>query len=200
MNKNVKTFEQNESDFELVRAFQQGDIASFDNLVIKYKDRIFSLCYSFLKDHEESNDCAQEIFIKIYRSLKGFRYKASLSTWIYRVAVNTCKNRLRSKDFKNKKMTVWADNPGGPEGGYTLDFEDENPSPALELEKKERVLRIHKAIESLPFKLKTVIILRDVQGMSYGEIAKIKKISQGTVKSRISRARSVLREKLRGVI
>ena len=200
MDSEEKSHELKESESDLVKAFQEGSRPAFDKLVIKYKDRVFSLCYSFLKDYEESNDCTQEIFIKVYRSLKGFKFKSSFSTWLYRVTVNTCKNRLRSKEFKQVKMTVRTDNPGSSENGYAIEPRGENQSPELALEKKERLFQIREAIESLPWRFRTIIILRDIQGLSYDEIAKITKTTHGTVKSRISRARSGLREKLKGVI
>ena len=201
MEKTTKLHELKKSDDELVRAFQNGSTSAFDSLVVKYKDRIFSLCYSFLKDYEESNDCAQEVFIKVYRSLNGFRFKSALSTWLYRVTVNNCKNRLRSKEFKRRKFMVRSDdNPGALTENGPKEFESEEQSPAHVLENKEKLRHVREAIESLPFKLRTIIILRDIQGLAYDEIAKISRIEHGTVKSRISRARAALREKLRDVI
>ncbi|MFC1884121.1 RNA polymerase sigma factor [Thermodesulfobacteriota bacterium] len=201
MNKSIDKKENfKESDAEIVRDFQGGNKLAFDKLVIRHENRIFNLCYSFLKDYEESNDCAQDIFIKAFRSLKNFKFKSAFSTWLYRVAVNTCKNRLRSSDFKHKKLLLRSDNPGKYENGYSHEFEDKTQSPMHDLEIKEKRMHIRKALDSLPSKLKTIIILRDIQGFSYDEIAKITRLNQGTVKSRISRARSGLRKKLRSVI
>ena len=87
----------NDEDALLVRAFNSGEKPAFDKLVLKYKDKVFNICYRFLNDYEEANDCAQETFVKIYRSLKNFRFESSFSTWLYRIAVNTCKNKITSR-------------------------------------------------------------------------------------------------------
>ena len=104
-------------DRELVRAFQKGDRTAFDALVLKHKDKLFNLCYWFLGDRQEANDSAQDAFIKVYRSLKKFRFESAFSTWLYRIAANTCKNRLRSSEYTHKKKMVWLDNPGKIENG-----------------------------------------------------------------------------------
>ena len=190
-----------EEDRELVRAFQTGDRTAFDALVIKHKDKLFNLCYWFLGDRQEANDSAQDTFIKVYRSLKKFRFEAAFSTWLYRIAANTCKNRLKSSEYRHKKKMVWLDNPGKIEDGqYAEEIHDETPSPMFEIEKKERTVLIQKAIASLPTNQNTVIVLRDIEGLSYEEISNITGLNLGTVKSRLSRARQQLRKKLRGML
>ena len=92
-----------QEDAALVKAFQAGNKASFDELVLRHKDRLFNLCFRFLGDYQEANDSAQEVFVKIYRSLKGFRLESAFSTWLYRIAVNTCKNKLKSSEYRHKK-------------------------------------------------------------------------------------------------
>lgn len=190
-----------EEDRELVRAFQTGDRTAFDALVIKHKDKLFNLCYWFLGDRQEANDSAQDTFIKVYRSLKKFRFEAAFSTWLYRIAANTCKNRLKSSEYRHKKKMVWLDNPGKIEDGqYAEEIHDETPSPMFEIEKKERTVLIQKAIASLPTDQSTVIVLRDIEGLSYEEVSNITGLNLGTVKSRLSRARQQLRKKLRGML
>ena len=83
-------------DAALIRAFQAGNRSAFDQLVVKYKDRLFNLCFWVLGDYHDANDSAQETFIKVFRSLKGFRFESAFSTWLYRIAINTCKNKLKS--------------------------------------------------------------------------------------------------------
>ena len=188
-------------DTSLVRAFQRGEKAAFDEIVIKHKDRLFNLCYGFLCDYQEANDAAQDIFIKVYRSLKGFRLESAFSTWLYRIAVNTCRNRLSSWDYRRRKSTVSLDNPGVPEGTHApMEIEDESPSPMTALESKERWMLIREAMASLPPDQKTVVMLRDVEGLSYDEIVEVTGFSLGTVKSRLARARFGLRTRLKGVI
>ena len=117
----------------LVKAFQAGKKAAFDDLVIRHKDRLFNLCYWFLGDYHEANDSAQETFIKAYRSLKRFRCESAFSTWLYRIAVNTCKNRFKSSEYRQKKRTVSLDNPGKLEGGAPcMEIRDESDSTVIE--------------------------------------------------------------------
>ena len=188
-------------DAGMVRAFQAGSDAAFDRLVLKHKDPLFNLCYWFLGDYQEANDAAQETFIKVYRSLNRFRFESAFSTWLYRIAVNTCRNRLKSAEYRQRKNMVRLDNPGSSEGvDPSVEIGDESRSPLIELEKKERWVLIKKAIDSLPGEQKTVVALRDIQGLSYDEIVNITGLNLGTVKSRLARARLELRKKLRGVI
>ncbi|MDL1959977.1 MAG: sigma-70 family RNA polymerase sigma factor [Deltaproteobacteria bacterium] len=184
-------------DSALVKAFQAGEKAAFDRLVLKHKDRLFNLCYWFLGDYQEANDSAQEAFIRAYRSLNKFRSESTFSTWLYRIAVNTCKNRLKSLEYRLRKKMVWLDGPGKSEGSNPpTDIEDESHSPVIELERKERMALIRKAVDSLPSEQKTVVVLRDIDGLSYEEIASIAGLNLGTVKSRLARARLGLRKRL----
>ena len=187
-------------DSALVRAFQAGEKAAFDKLVIKHKDKLFNLCYWFLGDYHEANDASQETFLKAYRSLKKFRLESAFFTWFYRIAVNTCRNRLDSSEYRQKKKTVSLDNPGAQNKDGTIEIPDESQSPMIEVERRERWILIKKAIDSLPTEQKTAVTLRDIQGLPYEEIADITGYNLGTVKSRLARARFDLREKLRGVI
>ena len=187
-------------DAAFVRSFQAGNKAVFDKLVLKHKDRVFNLCFRFLGDYQEANDSAQEVFVKAYRSLKGFRFESAFATWLYRIAVNTCKNKVKSLDYRYAKRMVYLDNPGAVQDGYGLEISDETQSPLAELEKKERMELIQRAIESLPPEQKMVVILRDIQGLPYDDIADITGYGLGTVKSRLSRARLELRRKLMKVI
>jgi RNA polymerase sigma-70 factor (ECF subfamily) len=185
-------------DAAMVRAFLEGDRQGFDNLVIKYKDRIFNLCYRFLGDHQDANDAAQDVFIKVYRSVKKFRFESTFSTWLYRIAVNTCKSRLTSRAHKNKAKTDSLDDTGRHNPSAPLS--NHSNSPVATLEKKERMAHIQKAIDSLSGSKKMVVIMRDMEGLSYEEIARASGLNLGTVKSKIARARRDLRNKLRGIL
>jgi RNA polymerase sigma-70 factor (ECF subfamily) len=191
-------------DADLVSSFQSGNTRAFDRLVLRHKDRIFNLCYRLLGDHQEAYDTAQEIFIKVYKNLKSFRGESSFFTWLYLIAVNTCKNRLKSLEYRYRSKKVSLQNPFGSEGREDEDkeaeIEDESESPLLLLEKKERMELIQGAIDSLPAEQKMVVVLRDIEGLSYDEIIKITGHRLGTVKSKLSRARLFLREKMRGII
>ena len=188
-------------DAVLIRDFCEGDKAAFDSLVLKHKDRLFNLCYRLLGDYEEANDSAQETFIKVYRSLKKFRLESAFSTWLYRIAVNTCKNKLKSSAFRQKRKMVPLENPiSANRSSPSLQIQDESQSPAMALEKKERMRVIQEAINALPAEQREVVTLKDIEGFSYEEVAEITGFNLGTVKSRLARARLSLRKTLRSVI
>ena len=202
MNENFKKSARSpREDAILIRAFQGGDKAAFDELVLKHQHKLFNLCYRFLGDYQEANDSAQETFIKVYRSLKKFRFKSAFSTWLYRIAVNTSKNKLKSAEYRQKKKMVPLDNPASLDhSSPAIRIRGETHSPAMELEKKERMRVIQEAINALPPEQKEVVTLRDIEGFSYEEIVEITGFNPGTVKSRLARARLDLRKKLRSVI
>jgi RNA polymerase sigma-70 factor (ECF subfamily) len=155
------------------------------------------MVYWFLGDYQEANDCAQEIFIKVFKGIKKFRFESSFSTWLYRIAINTCKNKLKSSAYRWKKRTVPFENPdSSKEGNRSYEIQNGSPSPANELEKKEKIMRIQKAVNSLPREQNRVIVLRDIQGLSYQEISDITGLKLGTVKSKLSRARMELKNRL----
>jgi len=188
-------------DADLISAFKSGNTRAFDQLVLRHKDRIFNLCYRLLGDYQEANDTAQEIFIKVYKNLQSFRGEASFLTWLYTIAGNTCKNRLKSLEYRYRKKEVSLHDPHNHEGGnQDREIEDESGSPLVLLEKKEKMKIIQGAIDSLPAEQKLVVVLRDIEGLSYDEIINITGHRLGTVKSKLARARLILREKLRGIV
>jgi RNA polymerase sigma-70 factor (ECF subfamily) len=184
-----------QKDRVLVRAFLAKDKSAFDKLVLKYQNKIFNLGYRLLGDYEEANDCAQEVFIKVYRSLKNFRFDSAFSTWLYRITVNTCKNKMASLQYRYNKKTLRLDNPR-----KSVELGDTSHSPPVVLERKEKERFIQKAINTLPEEQKTVVVLRDIEGLSYEEIANITGYNLGTVKSKLARARQQLRKKLKGIV
>jgi RNA polymerase sigma-70 factor (ECF subfamily) len=188
-------------DALLIKAFQKGDRRAFDQLVIRHKDRIFNLCYRFLGDYEEANDSAQEAFVKAYDSLNAFRLDSAFSTWLYRIAVNTCKNKLGSSAYKAKRKTVSLDNPGNrPDEPLPMEIPNGAPSPLARMEEKEKMALLQRALDTLPAEFKVAVTLRDVEGLSYEDIAQVTGLNLGTVKSRIARARTDLRNKLTGIL
>ena len=199
--KTNKSCTEQDEDTVSIKSFLAGDKKTFDKLVLKYQDRVFNLCYRFLGDYEEANDSAQETFIKVYNSLKNFRFESAFSTWLYRIAVNTCKNKLSSLKFRlNQRMVRLDREKTSDEDCRLTEIRDESLSPEAELENKERETIIQKAIDSLPKDYKSVVVLRDIEGLSYEETAEITGYNIGTVKSKLSRARVRLREKLKGLI
>jgi RNA polymerase sigma-70 factor, ECF subfamily len=184
-------------DTSLVKAFQKGDIAAFDQLVLRHKDKVHGICNWFINDEQDANDVAQDVFIKVYKGVKRFRFESSFSTWLYRITVNTCKNKIRSLEYRIRKRFRRIKHANGSAGNNpSLDVAEESLSPLIQLEKKERTRLIRQAIDTLSQEKKSVIILRDIEGFSYEEIAEIAGITLGTVKSRLARARNDLRKKL----
>jgi len=187
-------------DAELIKSFQSGKKAAFDELVLKHKDKVFNLCYWFVGDYQDANDLAQETFLKAYRALKKFRFESAFSTWIYRIAVNTCKNRLKSFQYRIKKKFVHLNNTAAAMSNPGVEITDESSSPEIELWRKEKSRLIQAAINSLTAEKKAVVVLRDIEGLSYEEISSVTGFNLGTVKSKLARARQDLREKLKGEI
>lgn len=191
----------NSDDVQLVERCQKGDRQAFDELVIRHQKRIFNLAYRLLGDYEEANDLAQEAFIRAYKKIKSFRREASFSTWLYCLATNLCRNKLRQWQRKGRFQTVSlsdSSEPGGKEVIHSL--ADPHPGPDEIYERKEQQALIQKAINSLGEEHRLVVVLRDIQGLAYEEIARIVDCSEGTVKSRLHRARNILKERLREVI
>jgi len=194
------TEKKTEKDFILIRAFLSGDNSAFDTLVINYQNRIFNTCYRILGNYEDANDSAQDVFISVFRSLKKFRFRSSFSTWIYRITINTCRNKLRSASYRRRRKTLRLDQTVDQEDrSSSLEIGDERRTPEKELTRKEKWILIQQAIDSLPESQKTIVILRDIDGFTYEEISSITELNLGTVKSKLARARKTLQDKLSSV-
>jgi RNA polymerase sigma-70 factor (ECF subfamily) len=189
------------TDLEHVKAFQDGDIKSFDVLVGRHQDRVFNICYRMLGNYEDAGDCAQDVFIRVYKSLGGFRHQSAFSTWLYRIAVNTCKNRLASAAFRRERSVLRINGARDGTGEeHVVEIGDRTHTPNGNFERRELEAVIQEAILSLPDKQRTLVVLRDVEGMTYDEIVKITGLNLGTVKSRIARARERLKHRLKGLV
>jgi RNA polymerase sigma-70 factor, ECF subfamily len=189
-------------DVRLVELARSGDRIAFDRLVLKYRDRIVSLCVRTLGNFQEGEDAAQEVFVKVYEHLGRFKGEASFSTWIYRIAVNTCRNQGRSwwgrvwrtADHLDKSA---VDNEGNER---QRELGDTRMVPSKDLDRKIRAEAIKGAIGRLPLIHRELVILRDVDGKSYEEIEEITGVAEGTVKSRLARARAALQNELKGIM
>jgi len=180
------------SDEELIARFQEGDEYAFEEIVNRFKDRLKNFVYRYLSNEEAAEDVVQETFLRVYQKKHMYRNIAKFSTWIYTIAGNLAKTELRKR--KRRKMYSLS-NLGLEDKDYEIPSEDFPPEGAVEGEYTEQ--EIQAAIDELPEKFKTVIILRDIQELSYEEISNIVNVPVGTVKSRINRARLKLQEKLR---
>ncbi|OGP58915.1 MAG: hypothetical protein A2V67_20740 [Deltaproteobacteria bacterium RBG_13_61_14] len=181
----------------MIREFLKGNQSSFNRLVLKYQNKIFNLCYRMLGDQAEAEDVAQDVFVTLFRSVKTFRGDSLFSTWVFRITVNHCKNRLKYLTRRNYFRTQSLDQPlPTEEGEVTPDVEDDGETPEEILVTSEIQDLIQRKIGELDEEHRTAIVLRDIQGLSYQEIADILHLKEGTVKSRIHRARLELKEKL----
>ncbi len=189
------------ADTLLIRSCLAGERIAFDRLVLRYKDRVFSLCLRLLGDYDDANDCAQETFIKVHRALPRFRFESAFSTWLYRIAVNTCKSSRSSRAFRMKKNMVSLNGmDAGARESLEISSGNPHPTPDQELERRERERLLQEAIDALPPDQRAVVVLRDVEVLSYDEITGITGLNLGTVKSKLSRARLKLRGKLEGLL
>jgi RNA polymerase sigma-70 factor (ECF subfamily) len=195
----IKEKGKNDDEF-LINDFVDGNSGSFDRLVVKYRDMIFNVCLKVTGDYDTANDCAQETFIKMYNNLHTFKFKSSLSTWLYRVALNTCRNRVISKDYRFFKKAMRINkSENEDEDSFTRDIGDTSFNPEAVYEEKEGYNVILDAISKLPVEQKEVVVLRDIEGKTYDEIVEITGYKLGTVKSKLARARQDLRKKLGGI-
>ena len=186
-------------DREWVQLFQSGKEAGFNRLVLEHKDRIYSLCVRLLQNRDDAEDCAQETFVKVYHGLKDFRMESMFSSWLYRIAVNTCKNKQMSKPYREAKQNQNLDAADG-EGESKAEMSASlmsSVSPEQVLENKTKGAAIEAAIARLPENQRVLIVLRDIEGRSYEEVAETVGLNLGTVKSRINRGRLQLQEWLR---
>ena len=186
-----------ELDSELVRRVQQGDKSAFDVLVIKYQQKVINLVSRFVSDHSECHDVAQETFIKAYRALNNFRGDSQFYTWLYRIAANTAKNHLASRSRKSPGYSVDVDDAEHFAGESGL---KDNTNPENTLLTEELKKTVFRAIEALPDDLKSAITLRELEGLSYEEIADVMDCPIGTVRSRIFRARDAIDRELRPLL
>ena len=177
----------------LVEEAQRGDRAAFEALVKRYETKVIRLAYGFVKDAATADDLAQDVFVKAYLHLSRFRFDSEFGTWIYRIAVNHIKDYLR-KTARRKEVPL--------EEAVERRFSADDPVLAreAEIEAERRKTAVFQTAQSLPPKYAMILMLRDVRGFSYEEIAGVLKISPGTVDSRLHRARRLLRKRMAPVL
>ncbi|MBM5570421.1 MULTISPECIES: RNA polymerase sigma factor RpoE [Deefgea] len=185
-------------DQELVLRAQNGDQRAFELLVVKYERRIARLLSRMIRDQSEIEDVSQEAFIKAYRALPSFRGESAFYTWLYRIAINTAKNHLSTLGRRPVLSTEYEDEDGDSVDAASLvpDFH----TPETELSNKQIVSTVNEAVDALPEELREAITLREMDGMSYDEIAAAMDCPIGTVRSRIFRAREAIANRLRPLL
>jgi len=184
-------------DLELVKQAQKGDIKAFELLVQRYQQKVGGVVSKLIKDYHEIQDITQDVFIKVYKALPKFRGDSAFYTWIYRIAINTAKNHLVAKGRRIQNSDI---EPADAEH-FPSSFEHQNfDTPDAEYERQEIEKVVHDSIADLPDDLKQAIILREVDGLSYEEIAKEMDCPIGTVRSRIFRARDAVDSALKPLL
>lgn len=181
-------------DFELIRSAQNGDQEAFGKLVRKYQEKIYSLAWSITGNHTDADDLSQEIFLKTFRAIGKFRFQSGFYTWLYRIALNTIFTaRKKLKDHQQIEL-----NPQILEiqGSPYLPGRLQEGKGDQELHRKEMRAILRDAIDSLPLKHRTVVVMHDIEGVPHNEIARIVSCSEGTVRSRLYYARRKLQKQL----
>lgn len=184
------------SDHELIEATKTGDEAAFAEIVNRYRNPITNYLYRFLNDYEEAVDLAQETFVRVYFAIERYHTEYAFSTYIYRIATNLAISELRKRK-RRKLLSLTGLYQSDAEDNTEFQPPDERSLQDTNLIEDERSRVIAKAISTLPEKYRVPIVLRDVEGKSYDEVASILELGLGTTKSRISRARGLLKEKLK---
>ena len=186
------------TDAELAAASGQGDPAAFGELVLRHQDRAFNLAFRLTGSHEDAADAVQEAFLKAYRGMASFRRQSSFYTWLFRIVVNEVRSRRRSGASRPPVFSLSSadgrsaeDPPDAPPG-----LRSSGPDPSEQASLAERRQIVEEALESLEFDQRAIIALRDIEGRDYAEIAEVLGCAQGTVKSRLHRARMALKDAL----
>ncbi|MDX1754472.1 MAG: RNA polymerase sigma factor RpoE [Marinobacter sp.] len=190
--KRVEELPDSQTDLQLVRKVRHGDRAAFDLLVIKYQSRVASIISRYVYDSQEVMDLAQETFVKAYRAIDRFRGDSAFYTWLYRIAVNTAKNYLEARGRRPQGSADAADAENFDDGTRLRD----TASPERELQRDQLQQELSRAIAALPEELRSAFLLREYDGLSYEDIARILECPIGTVRSRIFRARDAVDRQL----
>lgn len=183
----------------LIRRCVNGDDTAFDQIVGRYQDMVYNLALRLLGKRDEALDLSQEVFFQIYRKLGSFRQDSSLRTWVYRIVINRAKNRKRWWRRREAEMTAVAVEHAERDHPWVLSAAlrtDDAASPDEALQRKELGEILRRAIAGLPFDQRTILLLKEIDGLSYEEVARTLNLALGTVKSRLARARKALRDLL----
>ena len=177
---------------DLIKRCKNGDRDAFNQLVAEYQTKVVNIAYGMLSDSEDALDAAQEVFIRVYRGIGYFREKSSFSTWLYRITSNVCADILRWRQRSGNVISISNENDTFPLSA--ADIRDTAPTPEERVEITEQHKAVREAMSMIKDEYREVLTLYDVQGMSYKTISEILKVPEGTIKSRLNRARISLRK------
>ncbi len=179
-----------EEEAKIIRAVLDGNANAFEDLVLEYQDRVYHIALKMTSSQEDAFDLSQETFLKAYRTLGSFRGESGFGSWLYRMCANLCIDFLRKRKRRGQEQILSLDETD--EGGRPRELPDLRYEPQKELERKEQRALVRDGLRRLPEEQRLILILRDVEGLSYQEISETLTIELGTVKSRIYRARARL--------
>jgi RNA polymerase sigma-70 factor (ECF subfamily) len=182
------------TDEQLMFRVQEGHTASFDLLVERYKDRLFNYLLRLVGNRDEAEEIAQEAFVKAYIHAGKYKTIAKFSTWLYTIATNLVRNRMRSRSRRPQIFSLWSKRQSDGEEEKTIDIIDPGRSPEEKINDTQLGEIINRAIEKIPEKYRTSFVLREINQLSYEEIAAVTGLKLGTVRSRINRARNCFRQ------
>lgn len=183
---------------ELIKRAKEGRDDAFEMLISRYEKKIYNLAYRFLNNEQDAIEVLQETLIRAYRFIKKFQEKSSFYTWLYRIAINVTLRKLKKRSKEEKVVSLDQTIPGYED--IFQEIPDETQNPELIYERKELQKAVRKALEEIPEAYRSVVFLKDVEGLSNKEIAEILKLTVPAVKSRLHRGRLILREKLKDLI
>lgn len=190
-----------DEDHELVSFCKKGDTDAFDALVAKYQKKMFNVAYRMIGNYDDASEVVQDAFVSAYKNLRKFKEKAKFSTWLYAIVLNLSRNRLKQVRTLRARQSFSIDDPLPTEDGQIqVELPTAEPSPLEKLEKKDLQHRVQRCIDALDPEFREVLILREIQGFSYEEIVHILKAPDGTVKSRLFRARALIADCLKGML
>ncbi len=190
-----------DEDTEIVSLCKKGNIDAFEVLVNKYEKKMLNIAYRMLGNYDDACDIVQDAFVSVFKSMKHFREEAKFSTWLYTIVVNLSKNRLKQLKVQGHREELILDNPVSTDR-QQLKREPVSGEPSVleNIEKRETQEVVQRCINSLDYEFREVLVLRDIQGFSYDELSDMLKIKEGTVKSRLFRAREALKNCLKKVL
>ena len=190
-----------DEEMKHVRACQKGDAEAFAFLVERHSKKMLNMAYRMLGDYDDACDVTQEAFLAAFRSIAGFQGESKFSTWLCRIVINYAKNRLKQRQTLSRYESVVLDEKAGEQGGCAACLAaSDDPDPGEMLERRELEYRVQKCISGLDEDYREVLVMRDIQGFSYEEIRHLLKVPDGTVKSRLSRARLAMKDCLKKMI